>query len=98
MDRLKQQINACNTSLGNGPQIYLTDPTKLFVNIFTQTKYNKNKKKPNEGNNVIKNTVNSVKDSRQIRTTHSQYIQHRHIHYEHQVHLQLPSKYECILD
>lgn len=56
------------------------------------------KKKPNEGNNVIKNTVNSVKDSRQIRTTRSQNIQHRHIHYEHQVHLQLPSKYECILD
>jgi hypothetical protein len=58
----------------------------------------KQKKKPNKGNNIIKNIVNFVKDSHQIRTTHTQNIQHRHIHYKHQVHLQLPRKYECISD
>jgi hypothetical protein len=47
---------------------------------------------------LIKNIVNFVTDFCQTHTTHSQNIQYKHIHYEHQVQLQLPSKYECIPD
>lgn len=44
----------------------------LIKNIFTQNKQNiKEKNKSNEGNNIIKNIVNFVKDSYQTHTTHT---------------------------
>jgi hypothetical protein len=44
----------------------------LIKNIFTQNKQNiKEINKSNEGNNIIKNIVNSVKDSYQTHTTHT---------------------------